>query len=43
MPKEIFESTEKPAKKKRVMSEDQKDRLKAQLAKGRATALANSL
>ena len=41
MPKEIFESTEKPAKKKRVMSDDQKERLKAQLAKGRATALLN--
>ena len=42
MPKEIFESTEKPAKKvKKVMSDDQKERLKAQLAKGRATALAN--
>ena len=42
MPKEIFESTEKPAKKvKKVMSDEQKERLKAQLAKGRATALAN--
>ena len=41
MPKEIFESTEKPAKKKRVMTDEQKDRLKAQLAKGRATALLN--
>ena len=42
MPKEIFESTEKPAKKvKKVMSDEQKDRLKAQLAKGRATALLN--
>tara|TARA_R110000822_G_scaffold216329_1_gene351020 strand:- start:482 stop:994 length:513 start_codon:yes stop_codon:yes gene_type:complete len=36
--KEVFEKEKKP---KKVMSDEQKDRLKAQLAKGRATSLAN--